>query len=426
MALRIAVLVDLYRHAAAGGHVKSWERLAEAAADPAWRDRLDLTLFFLGERDRSDPLAEHVRFVELRPGLSTRQIPFLRNGGGDTDLLPRHRAVEARLSGFDVLHVTDTFALARSAARVATREGLGLCYSIQTDLPRFTEVYAREILERLLPLDGLRRLLLDRAGLPRHLALGAHRKVDAMIRAADRVLVSRQEDAERVERLRDAAAVGWLRRGVDARAFSPALRDRAAVEARYGVPPDRVILLFVGRVDPSKQIMTAVQATERLLDSGRPVHLVVAGEGPQRAMVAERLGPAASTPGFVPHAELGLLCAGADVFVFPSESETYGNVLNETALAGLPAVFSSSCTTIAARTENGAEGLILDGQDPATWAEAIGSLVDDPERRRAMGVKAREKVLASVPSWSDVLAEDLLPVWQALRSAASARQKLVA
>lgn len=414
MALRVAVLIDLYRHPAAGGHVKSWERLAERAADAAFAGTLDLTVFMLGDAERSEALAGHSRIVQLPPGLSTKRLPFLRNGGGDTDLLWRHPGIEPRLEAFDVLHVTDTFAFARSATRVARRQGLGLAYSIQTDLPRFTEVYAREILERALPSAGLRELLLDRAGLPRHLAVGARRKVERMIRAADRVLVSRQEDAELVERLRGADRLRWFRRGADRRAFSPELRDRAALERGYGVPQDRVVLLFVGRVDPSKQVMTAVAATERLIEAGRPVHLVVAGEGTQRAAVAERLGAAGSTPGFVPHAELGRLCAASDVFVFPSESETYGNVLNEAALAGLPPVFSSACTTIAARTENGADGLVIDGQDPAVWAEAIGGLVDDPERRAEMGRKAREKVQATVPGWREVLDRDLLPVWQEL------------
>lgn len=414
MALRVAVTIDLYRHPAAGGHVKSWERLAERAADAGFAGTLDLTVFMLGDSEHSEALAPHSRIVQLRPGLSTKRLPFLRNGGGDTDLLWRHRGIEPRLAGFDVLHVTDTFAFARSAARVARRDGLGLAYSIQTDLPRFTEVYAREILERLLPGEALRRLLLDRAGLPRYLAAGAHRRVDRMIRAADQVLVSRQEDAERVERLRGRSHVRWFRRGADRRAFSPELRDRAAIERLYGIAQDRVILLFIGRVDPSKQVMTAVAATERLLAAGRPVHLVVAGEGPQRAAVAERLGASVSTPGFVPHAALGRLCAAADVFVFPSESETYGNVLNEAALAGLPPVFSSASTTIAARTENGVDGLVVDGQDPAVWAEAIGELVDDPQRRAEMGRRAREKVQATVPGWREVLEKDLLPVWQEL------------
>lgn len=421
--VRVAVLVDLYRETGAGGHVKAWERLAEAAADPAFHGAVDLTVHFLGDSARIEDLAAHVRYLHVRPTLSTRSLPSIRNGGGDTDLAPRHWQVQKRLHGFDVLHATDTFALGRSARQVARATGSGLAFSIHTDLPRFTEVYASEIIERTLPHAPLRNLLLTHARVPGRLATRAGAQVDRMIAAADRVLVSRRDDYERALRLHRPDRIGWLRRGIDMKAFHPALRDRSVLAERFGISPDKVVLLFVGRVDPTKQVMTAVAATRILLERDRPVHLLIAGEGAQRATIQRLLGRNATAPGFIAQTDLSLLCASADIMLFPSESETYGNVLNEAMAAGLPVAFSPRCSAVADRLRAGTDAVLVDGQDPRDWADAILPLVDDPLRRRAMAARARAALRTSVPGWQDVVGEDLLPIWQAIRDESHGRRR---
>ena len=80
----MAVLVDLVRHPGAGGHVKAWERFADAAT--LFPDQLGLTVYFLGDGETEERLSDNVRIRTLPPAFGTGRIPWLRNGGGDTDL----------------------------------------------------------------------------------------------------------------------------------------------------------------------------------------------------------------------------------------------------------------------------------------------------------------------------------------------------
>ncbi|HAZ60706.1 MAG TPA: hypothetical protein DCY89_03935, partial [Gammaproteobacteria bacterium] len=93
---RVAVLVDLPLVPAAGGHVKCWERFAEAAV--AAPGELDLTVFFLGERPETRELAPHVRYRLLPARLGTRDLR-LESGAGHTDLAGWHPRLARELAG---------------------------------------------------------------------------------------------------------------------------------------------------------------------------------------------------------------------------------------------------------------------------------------------------------------------------------------
>ena len=93
--LRVGVLIDLEWSERAGGHVKCWERFAEAAAgDPDCG--VDLTVHLLGDREDVVELAPHVRFVTLPPALGSRRFPFFRRRAGDATDLARHHASRSR------------------------------------------------------------------------------------------------------------------------------------------------------------------------------------------------------------------------------------------------------------------------------------------------------------------------------------------
>src|SRR5256885_10251826 len=93
--LRVAVLVTLERGPAAGGHVKSWERIAEVAAQRP--DLVELDLHFLGAKRSVEAPAPNVRFHTHRPTLGTRALMFLEQGAGHTDLAPLHPGIWAAL-----------------------------------------------------------------------------------------------------------------------------------------------------------------------------------------------------------------------------------------------------------------------------------------------------------------------------------------
>ncbi|MBL8671767.1 MAG: glycosyltransferase [Alphaproteobacteria bacterium] len=405
------MLVDLEWGPRAGGHVKCWERFAEAAAMVP--DAVDLTVYFLGHAEGEIEVASNARYRLLAPLLGTNRFRLLKQGAGDTDLAPYHPKLARLLAEHDVLHATDVFTFARTALRVAQRNRLPFVTSIHTDVAAFTRVYAREIIERATSRAWMRRLLLERLDLPDRFARQMGRRVAAMVAASDRVLVSRPSDRALAAKLVGAERVSRLRRGVDSERFSPRHRDQERLRRHFGIPEDRPILLFAGRIDDSKRAMVAAEAARKLMDAGHPVHSLFVGEGADMEGIRRLLGPTATLPGSLSQDMLAWIYASADVFVFPSESEVMPNVVAEAKASGLPVVVSARDGGAQLVERSGVDGIVVQGRDPADWARAIAPLVADAVKRAEVAYQARKSVIERWPSWLDVLRADLLPVWQA-------------
>jgi glycosyltransferase involved in cell wall biosynthesis len=405
--LKVAVLVTLERGAAAGGHVKSWERIAEVAAKRP--DLVELDLHFLGPKRSTQATAPNVRFHTHRPTLGTRALMFLEQGAGHTDLAPFHPGIWAALKGSDVVHATDFFSFGKTAIAFAKRTGCGLSASVQTDVPRFTLIYAGGIIRRMFgPVIGS-WLFVKIWRLPERVARGQQRSIDRRLALCDRILLSKPEDRDRLAK--SAPNVRLFRRGIDRAKFNPAHRDRARLLERFGIPDDRVVLLFAGRVDASKGAPLMAQAAKRLLDQGLNVHALVAGEGHERGSIASLLGDRVSLPGNLPQSELAWIYASADVFVFPSTTEVSPNVVLEAKASGLPVVVAADHGGGQFVACSGEDGVVLNDMDVASWAKAIAPLVADETRRREIGRNARAWIERDWPDWTEVLERDLLAAW---------------
>jgi glycosyltransferase involved in cell wall biosynthesis len=171
--------------------------------------------------------------------------------------------------------------------------------------------------------------------------------------------------------------------GVDTDKFAPGRRDEQ-VWRRLGVgQPLR--LLYCGRVSVEKNVDLLAGAFERLCEQRDDVALVFAGVGPHLAAVKQRLaGRPAYFTGAVGDEDLARLYASADLLVFPSTTDTLGQVVLEAQASGLPALVS---TLGGPReiVEHDATGLVLPATDAGVWAAAIDGLLDDPARRARMG-----------------------------------------
>ena len=388
--LRVGVLVDLERGPGAGGHVKCWERLSLAAL--AFDGILDLTVHFAGRAPASEMLGRNVRYAIEPPVFSTATLPFLHDTPGHTDLSPWHGRLARTLPGYDVVHTTDAyFTYAQTAVRVVRGRKIPLVNSVHTNTPDYARLYTARLLGRIgLPSLGLDRFVERR--LRKRLAQHQRRCAFAFV--------------SRPDELPDAmAATGGrgalLRRGVEKTLFSPRRRERG----RVGVPDDRFVVMFAGRLEAGKNIRVLVEA---IAAAPSNVVLMCAGEGPERRRIEERLGPRALLPGNVPPETLASFYANADVFAFPSQIEEHANVVPEALSSGLPVLVTSS---MGHAVEEGRTGFVLPGDDPRAWIRAIETLAADAEKRRAIGRAARDYAERSLPSWDDVLAEDLLPRW---------------
>ena len=409
--LSVGVTIDLEWTPHAGGHVKCWERFAEAAA--ALPDAVDLTVYLIGRTPQRRAIADTVRFVHLPPRLGTHSLPFVRTGTGETDLARHHPRLARHLAGHDVLHATHSFAFSRTAGRVAARHGLPLVSSIHTDLATFTPVYTRGSVEALLGRHRVTDWLIDRLDLTGRATAGVLRRETALLAASRRILITNPADRARTAPLVGDENIAMLRRGIDRARFHPRHRDRARLARDFGVPEDRLAIVFAGRVDQTKGAGLAADAVAALIAEGAPLHLLVLGSGAEAAAIAERLGPHASLPGPVAQATLAWAMASADVFLFPSFSEVLGNVVLEAKAAGLPVIVADHPGTAQNIAVPGTDGLLVGDRGAAGWTAALRTLADDAARRRAIGRAARLDIETRVPDWLDVVKADLLPVWRA-------------
>jgi glycosyltransferase involved in cell wall biosynthesis len=173
-------------------------------------------------------------------------------------------------------------------------------------------------------------------------------------------------------------------------------------------------IIFVGALTRGKQPDRFVEVVRRLRDDGRAVHALVVGDGP----LAGALAPLAAAQGIEllgSRSDVPELLRRAHVFVFTGRATGEGmpGVLIEAGLSGLPAV-STPVPGAATVLRDGCTGLIVH-DSVAAMAAAVGQLLDDPDRRAAMGASARRRCVAAftldlmAERWRDALQPLVIP-----------------
>ena len=225
---------------------------------------------------------------------------------------------------------------------------------------------------------------------------------------ADLLIGSTSDEADDLIRLygADPGHVQVVAPGIDLATFQPL--DRADARRKIGYGPGRV-LLFVGRLERLKGVDVAIRALAFLRDRTHDdLRLIVLGEDVRDGEESEkeRLKLVASASGVrdrvdflgsVAHHELPYFYAAADVCVMPSYSESFGLVALEAQACGRPVV-ASGVSGLRSVVRDEVSGYLIDGHDPATYAERIGRLLADPELAQQMGRRGR--LLAQRFSWT--------------------------
>lgn len=408
--LSVAVMLDLYLYEEAGGHVKSWERLAEAVT-PA--DGLELTVYSLGRELRTFEINQAARHVTLPAVFGTDRLAFLDGVADHTDLAPFHPELWLRLYKHDLLHTTDAFfAMARTALRFARSANRPLVTSLHTDTPGYTRVYADQVLRKLFGNSWVGSWCAEHLRLPERFGARKDRQLARYLNQCDWVMASPDGYAGSQRVPLPAGRTSVLRRGIDKNFFHPQKRDRNKLSKIYGIAVDQPVLLYAGRLTPDKQVVLLARAVRCLLEQGERVHAVFAGRGNQQTELQDILGPHVTLTGPVPQSELAWLYASADIFALPSELEIFPNVIVEAKASGLPVVVSARGGSAQLIERPGEDGLIVSDSGEGAWAEALRVLLRDAGRRQTIGKAARLQIETKWPSWRDVLREDLLPVWQ--------------
>lgn len=187
-------------------------------------------------------------------------------------------------------------------------------------------------------------------------------------------------------------------RGVDTQLFHPGRRD-AALRARWGVGENETAALYVGRLAAEKNLALVFRAFDAMREAHPATRLVLVGDGPERAgWQAKR--PDAIFCGTQVGEALAAHYASGDVFLFPSLTETWGNVTIEAMASGL-AVVAYDCAAAEEIIRHDENGLKVAPEDQAAFIAQAVSLVSDVARQRRLGSAAA--ACAAQLSWDAII-----------------------
>ncbi len=185
----------------------------------------------------------------------------------------------------------------------------------------------------------------------------------------------------------------WAR-GVYTDDFHPDKRDMEWRRS-IGYDDDDKIVTFVSRLVWEKDLQTFVDVAKKLGDEIRPM---VVGDGPARKEL-EAMLPDAHFTGFITGEDLYKAYASSDIFLFPSDTETFGNVTLEAMASGLPCVVADA-TGSRSLVESGVNGYLAPPRATKEFASCVRKIANDDQLREKMGHAARQKALAY--SWENV------------------------
>jgi glycosyltransferase involved in cell wall biosynthesis len=192
-------------------------------------------------------------------------------------------------------------------------------------------------------------------------------------------------------------------RGVDTERFRPS-SHKSSLRRRLGLKPDSFLYLYVGRMAPEKSIGVLMDAFERLPERLKhKSQLVLAGDGPLgESLRAQYSGdPRVRFMGFVRGEALSDLYSAADVFVFPSATETFGNVVLEAMASGTP-VIGADAGGVADNIIHGQNGWLCTPQNAEMFANAMIALQEQPLVRDALAAMGRKYSIRQ--SWTYIFA----------------------
>jgi len=329
-----------------------------------------------GDTGRSDGLYVE----ELCPGLPIPGYPFLRLG-----LPVRGRLIRTwRAHPPDLVHLATEGPLGYAALSAANRLGLPISSTFHTNFHSYSRHYGAAFLTR--PALAYLRHFHNRTRVTLSPTAGLNAEL-----ARDGFLNLR-----------------LLSRGVNTTVFTPAVRSDE-LRASWGAGPDDLVVVHVSRLAAEKNYPLLARAFQAILAVRPDARLVLASDGPLRRKLKRDL-PHAIFTGFLPREELARCYASGDLFLYPSLTETFGNVVTEALASGLPVV-AFNYAAAARYLRHGDNGWLVPLGNTDAFVAASVTVARDPELRRQVAAAGRETALEI--RWDHVidgLERDLLDV----------------
>lgn len=384
MALRVAVVTETYPPEI-NGVALTLQRLVEHV-----QERGHMIQLVRPRQSRVEPLGLMTGIAKtgavrqdmeqmLCRGLPIPRYPHLRMG------LPQLRPL-ARLWSLkrpDLVHIATEGPLGWSALRVARRLRLPVSTDFRTNFHAYSEHYGLGWLHR--PVAAYLRKF--------------HNSADCtMVPSPDLQATLTQQGFERLY---------VVQRGIDTTQFSPTLRSEA-VRAQWGVKPNDLVALYVGRLAPEKNLDLLIRSWRAMAEARPGTRLVVVGDGPSSQALQGQC-PEALMLGAHRGANLAACYASADVFLFPSVTETYGNVVPEAMASGL-AVMAFNYAAAASLVEHGKSGWLAplptakrQAVEEETFIAGARLLAQQPAL--VAGLRANARTATLPRQWSHIAAQ---------------------
>ena len=332
-----------------------------------------------GMREISFEQVGELRTLELRR--SRGSVRMEKDLEFDTLFWRHGEAIRRELERFrpDVIHITGPSELGMFGAYFAWEMGVPLAASWHTNLHEYAA-------KRMVWLTG--RMAESRAAIEGGVETGALWTMSQFYKLA-RVLFAPNDELCRMLERTTGQSCFLMQRGVDADWFSPTHRTR-------DVNDRTVVLGYVGRLSVEKNVALLAQVERGLAEMGvGGVRFLIVGHGSEEASLRRNLKDA-EFAGVLGGAPLAQAYANMDVLVFPSHTDTFGNVVLEALASGVPAVVTP---------DGGPKFIVQDGETGFVtvddhFARTVAELVLDRPRLQAMRVKAREYALGC--SWDAV------------------------
>jgi len=276
----------------------------------------------------------------------------------------------------DIVHIATEGPLGRSAMLAARSLGLPVCSDFRTNFHAYSQHYGFGFLKR--PIIGyLRRF---------------HNATQCTM-----VPTQALHDDLHKEGFHNLTTVA---RGVDVRRFDAAHRSEP-LRAQWGAAPEDLVVACVGRLAPEKNLTTLVAAFDAIRRAQPRARLVLVGDGPMRKELQARC-PDAIFAGQRTGADLAAHYASADLFLFPSVTETFGNVTTEAMASGL-AVVAFDYAAAQRLIRHGENGALVPFNDNAAFIATAARTAADLANCRVLGGRARTSVMAL--DWDSIAAQ---------------------
>jgi glycosyltransferase involved in cell wall biosynthesis len=308
---------------------------------------------------------------------------------------PRQLAARWRAARPDLVHVVTEGQLGWAAVSAARALDIPVCSDFHTNFHAYSEHYG---------------LAWMRGAVEAYLRWIHNRTVSTLIPTEQLKL---ELEHMGIERLRVA------RRGVDVKLFDPARRS-AELRRQWGCTGEELVAISVGRLAPEKALDRFATTARAMRGIDPRIRVVVVGDGPLRASLQKK-NPDFHFAGARVGDDLGAHYASADVFLFPSATETFGNVVLEAMASGLAVVAydDAAARQLVVDMES---GLLAPRGDFRLFTHLAEMLAHDASMRLSLGRKARNVAL-QVP-WERRFPELEAALLDAASSAAPGRQAL--